>query len=326
MHKIVVTLLVIIFGTSCIKPPKTTENLWPSEIERYWVGPQFLSIPAMDWKLDSGRLVCLNPGGSKGVVLLTKSIEHPMEGFEITFEGGFVGKTYNRADRMGMMLGLNSPKGNSVDFQKGVFAGVTADGMLLLMGKTSKMKSALTTDEKLIFSIEGVPMENGKLQLLLRVRNEAGDNQLGEVKVESNGEQIKGVVSFYVRANEKASPGAMAWFESLEITGEGVVTTPENARGPILSIKDSIRNGVLNMKAFLAPLLRDSGNRVVLQIRDGGEWTTLAKEPVPDDYVVTFPPRKLDASVSAYRVYTRYIDRYGSQKYSYVKGSFGRSN
>ena len=324
MQKIIITLLLLIFGVSCTRPPKTIENLWPSEIERYWAGPQFLSVPAMDWKLDSGRLVCMNAGGSKGVVLLTKSIEHP-EGFEITFEGGFVGKEHGRADKMGLMLGLNTPEGDMIDFQKGIFAGVTVDGMLILMEKTSKMKTTLAANEQLIFNIEGVPMENGKLQLLLRVRNEAGDNQLGEVRVESNGERIKGFISFYVQTKEKASSGSTAWFESLEITGEGVVTAPENAKGPILSIEDSMQNGLLTMKVFLAPLLRDSSNRVVLQIRDGGEWTTLAKEPVPDDYVVTFSPQKLDASVSAYRVYTRYIDRYGSQKYSYVKGSFDRS-
>ena len=311
--------------TACIKTPKTVENMWPSQIERYWVGPQFLSIPAMDWKLDSGRLVCMNAGGSKGVVLLTKSIDHPMEGFEITFEGGFVGKGHDRTDQVGLVLGLLLPEDNRVDFQKEVFAGVTADGILTLLGKSSKLKTTLAANEKLIFNIEGVPMENGKLQLMLKIRNEADDNQLGEVRVESSGERIKGLVAFYVQTKEKASSGATAWFESLEITGEGVATTPENARGPILSVENSIQNGLLTMKVFLAPLLRDTSNRVVLQIRDGGEWTTIASEPVPDDYLVTFPPLKLDASVSACRVYTRYIDRYGSQKYSYVKYSLDRS-
>ena len=319
------SLFVLIF-TSCVKRPATVENVWPSQIERYWVGPQFLSVPVLDWKIDSGRLVCVKPGGSKGVVLLTKKIDSPLEGFEISFEGGLLGAGGDSTERIGIMLGLDKPKDDKADFSKGVFAGVSTDGLLSLAGKTSRMKKPLVVNEKLIFDIEGVPGENGKLQLILRVRNEEGNNQLGELIAEVISEKVKGLVAFYYQVKDKVSLRETAWFESLEITGEGVNTYPENARGPILTVENSIQNDTLNMVIVLAPLIQDSSNRVVLQTRDDGEWTTIAKSSIPDNNVVTFTLNKRNRLFQSYRVYTHYIDRYGSIKYSYVTGEIEKEN
>ncbi|RLD91641.1 MAG: hypothetical protein DRJ09_00505 [Bacteroidetes bacterium] len=311
--------------TSCIKTPKTVENVWPAEIERYWVGPQFLSIPQMDWKLDSGSLVCVNSGTNKGVVLLTKSIDHPLEGFEISFEGGFSGTRHNSTDKIGLLVGLKQPVHDSDDLSRGHFMGVTAGGQVKLLNKVSKTNVSLVNNQRLIFSIEGIALENGKLQLSLKVRSEKEDNQLDEEIVEIAPETVQGLVSFFV-ASKRVISGESAWFESLEITGEGVSTHPENAKGPILNIENTFQNDTLSMTVFLTPLLRDSSNRVVLQTRGEGEWTTIAKLPIPDNNVVTFTLDKRNGLFQSYRVYTHYIDCYGSIKYSYVTGEIDKEN
>ncbi len=318
--------LFLLMLTSCIKTPKTVGNVWPSQIERYWVGPQFLSVSVLDWKIDSGRLVCVKPGGSKGVVLLTKKIDSPLEGFEISFEGGMLGTRGDNKERIGIMLGLDKPEDDKADFSKGVFAGVSADGLLSLAGKRSRMKKPLAVNEKMIFDIEGVPGENGKLRLILRVRNEEGNNELGEIPVEINPDRITGLTALFFQSKAGQSYGEFAWFESLEITGEGVSTYPENVRGPILTVENSVQNDTINMVIVLAPLIQDSSNRVVLQARDEGEWTTIAKSSIPDNNVVTFILNKRNSLFQSYRVYTHYIDRYGSIKYSYVNGEIDKEN
>ncbi len=320
MQKIIIILLLTIFGASCTRPPKTIENLWPSEIERYWAGPQFLSVPAMDWKLDSGRLVCVTPGAAKGVVMLTKVIEHPMDGFEIAFEGGFSGAKHSASDKIGFMLGLEKPTDDKVNFAEGIFAGISANGRLHLAQQSSKLKHTVVSGEKFIFNIEGVPQEDGNLKLILRVRNEAGDNQLGEEIVTVNPNIVKGFVSFFVQSATAGINNENAWFESLEITGKGVINRPENTRGPILKIDMEYKNNALNLTVYLVPLIKDNSNKVVLQVRGNGEWTTVAESPVTNNYIINLRAKDIKNNVYSYRVYTHYTDRFGSQKYSYVTG------
>ncbi len=326
MQKIIIILFFLTLGFSCTRPPKTIENLWPSEIERYWAGPQFLSVPAMDWKLDSGRLVCVKPGAAKGVVMLTKVIEHPVDGFEIAFEGGFLGAKHNSSDKIGIMMGLKKPTDDKVNFLQGIFAGISADGLLHLEKKSSKLLYPLITGEKLIFNIEGVPQEDGNLKLIIRVRNEAADNQLGEEIVTVKPNTVQGFVSFFVQSATPGADNENAWFESLEMTGKGVINRPENARGPILKIDKEYKNDALNLTVYLAPLIKDNSNKVVLQVRGNGEWTTVAESPATNNYIIKLRAKEVKNNVHSYRVYTHYTDRFGSQKYSYVTGKITEHN
>ncbi len=294
----------------------TVENMWPSEIERYWVGSQFLSIPEMDWKLDSGRLVCIKSGTNKGVVMLTKSIVNPMDGFELTFEGGLLSIGQQKKSKMGVVLGLSEPDNNRVDFSKGLFAGISSDGFFFLDGKSTMPDTTYTPGEKIIFYIEGIPLENGTLQLMFRVRGEGHDNQLGELFVEVVPEKVKGTVSLYVNSVGK-SDEPVAWFESLEFIGKGVQTFPGKSRGPIVNIDKQFQGDSAFLIVKLAPVLLNN-NEVVLQSKGSGEWSTIAKAQIDNSYQVRLVLPEVKTNFH-YRIYTHYIDRYGSQKYQYVK-------
>ena len=318
MNKFVAILLLLIFFSSCIQKPKTMENLWPSDVERYWVGPQFLSVPETDWKLDSGRLVCVKPGQNKGVVMLTRTIEKPMEGFELSFEGGFLMDSLTGAGRMGVVLSLN----DETDFTKGLFAGVTSGGQLQLASVKSKIKP-LVPGEKLIFDVEGTPLENGLLHLLLRVRNENSDTQLGELTADVKPEKVKGLVALFCDKEGNGADGDVVWFESLEITGAAIAGFPEKARGPILKVSYGFDGNNLKMTVQVARVVLDGDRKVVLQIRDKGEWETIAQQPVDSSYLVTFNIKNIKKTDGlSFRVYTRFVDRFGSLKYHYVTGSF----
>ena len=73
----------------------------------------------------------------------------------------------------------------------------------------------------------------------------------------------------------------------------------------------------------LTRVVSDSSRKVVLQIRDKGEWETIAQKPVDSSYLVTFNVRNVKKTDGlSFRVYTRFTDRFGSLKYHYVTGSF----
>ncbi len=312
--------LFLLLLVSCVQKPRTVENLWPSEIERYWVGPEFWSVPAMEWKLDSGKLICLKPGNNKGVVMLTKRIVNPMDGFEISFEGGFLNRSQMPGSKMGIMLGLSNPVDDSYSFNKGIFAGIAADGHLMVDGKISTLGSTYVPGEKLIFYLEGVPKENGRLQLLLRIRGEERDNQLGELLVEIAPEKVKGGFSLFVESLSKDIK-PIAWYESLEFNGAAIKTFAERSRGPVLTIDKFFREDTLAMNVALAPVLLDDKSELVLQSKGSGEWITIASPAIDASYKVQFALPHFNKE-KQYRIYTRYIDRYGSQKYQYVNVKF----
>ena len=312
--------LLLSLMVSCVQEPRTVENLWPSEIERYWVGPEYWSVPATDWKLDSGKLICLKPGYNKGVVMLTKRIANPMDGFEISFEGGFLQRSQIPGSKMGIMLGLSDPVSDSYSFNKGVFAGIAADGHLIVDGKISTLGSSYVPGEKLIFYLEGVPKESGKLQLLLRLRGEERDNQLGELVLEIAPEKVKGLFSLFVESLSKDKK-PVAWYESLEFNGAAIKTFANKSRGPVLSVDNFFREDTLIMNVTLAPVLLDDKSKLVLQSKGNGEWVTIAGPAIDTSYKVKFTLPHFNKE-KHYRIYTRYIDRYGSQKYQYVNVKF----
>ena len=292
MKKYLLFLIPLIVVSSCIKRPKTVENMWPSNIERNWIGPQFLSVQQKDWKLDSGKLICVNTGSKKGVVVLTRQITNPTKGFEISFEAGLPTNMGNQY-RQGMILGLENPTTDSVDFSKGLFAGVASNGTL--------------------------PLENRKLHLLLQIRGGNKDNQLAELTDDINPDLVKGLISFFVNGTAKGSTQNVIWFESLEINGDGVRYFPNNARGPILKIDHKHVGDSLKITAIIAPVIIDNKSKVVLQTRDDGEWTTIEKAAITPTYTVKFAiPYGAENQHLEYRIYTHYIDNYGTTKYQYV--------
>ena len=310
--------LLLSLMVSCVQKPRTVENLWPSEIERYWVGPQFLSIPQMDWKLDSGRLLCIKPGINRAVVMLTKRIVNPMDGFEISFEGGFINDARSAISKMGMMLGLDEPINNKIDFSKGLFAGVSASGNLILDNLTSELNSSFIPGEKLIFYLEGVPNEDESLHLLLRVRSAGNDIQLGEITTDIEPGEVKGLLSLFSNVPDmNAEP--VSWFESLELNGKGIKIFSDKTRGPLLDVQKIFKDDTVVLNIRLVPVIIDNKSMVVLQSRGDGEWENISKSPINKEYFVRFeiPSIKKNRNLS-FRIYTHYIDKFGSLKYQYL--------
>jgi len=316
MKKYLLFLIPLVVISSCIKRPKTVENMWPSNIERNWIGPQFLSVHQMDWKLDSGKLICINTGSRKGVVVLTRQITNPLKGFEISFEASFPTNSANQY-RQGMILGLENPTTDSVDFSKGLFAGAASNGTLYLGKKSTIVKTSFS--DRLIFDLEAIPVENQKLHLLLRIRDGNNDTQLGELTNNINPDLVKGLISFYVNGTAKVSKQNIIWFESLEINGDGVRYFPTNARGPILKIDHKHVGDSLKITVSLASVIIDNKNKVVLQTRYDGEWTTIEKAAITPNYTAKFTiPFDAENEHLEYRIYTHYIGNYGTAKYQYV--------
>src|SRR3989339_842680 len=58
-------------------------SLWPEEIERVWVGPEYWSNTLEDWRVAAGRLECVNSGGDRNVYLLSRELRPETGGLEM---------------------------------------------------------------------------------------------------------------------------------------------------------------------------------------------------------------------------------------------------
>ena len=69
--KIVILLVVIIFGCQQNESVGTFKCSWPKDVHRTWIGPEYWANPLQDWEIENGKLRCLVSDYNRNVSLLT---------------------------------------------------------------------------------------------------------------------------------------------------------------------------------------------------------------------------------------------------------------
>jgi len=117
------------------------KSVWPKDIERVWVGPEYWANRLQDWRISSGQIECVEGRGQKPmrtVHLLTRQLATRDGGFMMSARTGAIGPAPSEGAAAGFLVGA----GKNLDYRAaslihhspgqngGLFAGIDGAGYL----------------------------------------------------------------------------------------------------------------------------------------------------------------------------------------------------
>ncbi len=296
--------LIITFGLiflalfSCAKNDVDFRSRWTTGTQRYWIGPEYWSNRLEDWKINNGRLECMNAERPlRTVHLLTRELKTSPGNLTMSMKTGFIQEPAGNNDHAwtGFLIGAGSAE---LDYRArslihvssgengGLVAAVTGSGKIIFLDNEDSLKAIPPAKE----SIQNVApvTENGailRLQLMpkvddfictLRMYDSTGTILLAE-------STITGIPTERLTGNiALAANGAKFWFEDWLVSGDKLAIHDERAYGPIYGVQYTLSKNILKMTAQLAPVDTNRLQKAVLQTSPVGKqkWEIVAESDI----------------------------------------------
>jgi alkaline phosphatase D len=298
-------------------------SAWPSDAQRPWPGPEYWTNPVQDWRISSGRLECVSPGGDRNVALLTRTISARTGELALSvrlgqieaapLEHGFVGF------RVGTRSQMSGDYRAAALYGSGLNAGINADGRLFL-GVLDDSQPKVDLRQEIHLEFHAQPSSTG---YALTLRATSADRS-AEVKREVPADRLTGGLALVCSGHEPAPeapagashdfnfypPGQQRggtmrfWFADWTVSGSKVDEHNDRAFGPVLFCLYTVSRGVLKLSAQFPPL-GNSGRQATLQVQQpNASWQSISTAQIdPDAWNATFRVTGWDSSQSRpYRV------------------------
>ncbi len=263
---------------------------WANAPDRIWIGPEYWANPLQDWRLQRGRIECINPAIDRNVHLLTRQLGERPGTLTMTV-------TLGRLDdkplgdgkgSAGFRIGIQGPLKeyrNSLWFGTGLDAGITAKGQLFIGPlPPSDAEGIDTARQRITLGLTATP-EGEQYTIELRALDPETNTELAKVtRADVPADRLVGnlalVANFGMpaRRNQPAPPNAAGvgkfWFADWRVNGDKLTEHDERAFGPILFTQYTLHAGVLKLTAQMTPLGAQESQPVYLDVRAGdkGDW------------------------------------------------------
>lgn len=305
-------------GRSPVEDPRHFRSRWAADTDRVWIGPEYWANRLQDWRVQNGRLECVQAAPQwpmRTVHLLTRRLGSGSADFALSVRtgpagGGSAGVAADAA--VGFLIG---PGGEKSDYRAaalvhhtpgpggGYFAGMDGSGNLFIRDFESPRPTGARTGaaraglpERVTLRLTGSAVANGGFQLTLSAEDPAGRPVAKPVSVRVDPGRLGGNVALVSHPGTGPN-SARFWFEDWIVAGPGVGVHPDRSFGPILSTLYTVQDRVLKLTAQLAPVDTRVNGKVLLQVLKGDEWKTIATAPIiTPGYTATFRVEKWDAS------------------------------
>jgi PhoD-like phosphatase len=299
-------------------------SVWPRGVSRQWPGPEYWANPLQDWRVQGGRLECINAGGDRNVALLTREVSGRRGDLTVSVRMGRLDAAALERGFAGFRVGIKSSQNNyraAAIYGRGMNAGVSADGRLFI-GALEDSAAEIDTGAELHLQLQAKPSAAG-YAVLLRATNSRGES--AEARKEVPADYLTGGLALVCSSGQitptpvAAEPardfdlyppdqhrgGSMRfWFADWTIAGSKVDAHEDRAYGPILFTLYTVSRGTLKLAAQFPPL-GGVDETAELQIDDGkGNWKHAATAPIDGDaWNATFRVPGWDATrAQRYRV------------------------
>lgn len=279
MKALIMLVTLVSLLSSCDNKKSFTADF--SSVDRAWIGPDFWANRLQDWKVEDGKLVCLNGmNPMRTVHLLTHNLASGKGGFEITVEIDIKEASANSS--AGILIGA----GAGQDFRQaalihhsygkngGLYIGVSQAGKLFVRD--------FETEDQLLAEVD-LPdrsVENSyKLSIELSDDSRltaivyAGAVELGRLEdVPILQDRTVGSIALVSDPDPEAKKGSFS-FDNWTVSGSKVNRHDDRNAGPIIGTQHTLTNNVLKLTAQLMPVGDGDASQVVLEFLEGEEWT-----------------------------------------------------
>lgn len=307
-----------------------TEFLSPLELpskNQTWLGKEFWSNRLQDWRINSGRIECLEGSASfevRTVSLLTRSLSSKSEPGRLRctlglqnpgkkgFAGFLIGVGGGELDYRAAALAQRAPGENG-----GLIAAVDDAGELHLIDYSQEANPLDFTKLSVTSKSSGSngpkaanwmlecgfrPSLDGRFTVTLSLYDSYSKQRLNSaVYNDIPSHFLRGGISL-VSSPELGHDGAKWWFSNILTSSGKVSNSPDRALGPVLGCLHSLnsassKKSVLKLTAQLFPLAVSAADTLLLEVFDptSKRWVERASSQVEDGYVGLFRVGDWDA-------------------------------
>jgi len=269
------------------------DSRWRTGPDRDWAGPEYWANRLQDWRVRDGRLECVGGGPLRTVHLLTRRLGAGGGEFEARVELGRLGRAAadSAAGGAGFLIGA------------GRGAGLDSEGRLFFRdlereaGLLGRSEGALPSPGSVVLELRATPDPEG---YALALSGTAGDGSggavaLGPLVVDAS--RLEGNVALACDAPRDGGGGRGGfWFRSWHVDGAKLEVHGDRTLGPVIGGQHTISRGTLRLTAQLMPVGDLDERYVELQLRQDGDWETVATAAViVPGYTATFEVEGWDA-------------------------------
>jgi alkaline phosphatase D len=314
-----ILLILFVAVSSCAKKNQFTSDFGNTN-DRIWIGKDFWSVPIEDWKIEGGKLHGRGNISQARVNLLTNVISPGAGTFEIQLEANITPEG-DALGSAGLLVGVHDEENSDIRaasyFGKGIPAGVSTEGFAFLSDKRTELP------ENFDFSGFTVTVNGNNDRLSLKVRDK---NDINSEELISNVENIHGLIAiaYNIMPGENNKTGNTTFsFDKLQVSGSKILNTPDNAFGPVLWTMHTLNRNTLKLMALLPPLGKNDSEMVNLQLKQDGNWRTVATENIElNSHTAVFTLNNWDSTKDTeYRVEFIEKNKNGSETPEYYSGT-----
>ena len=237
VQKIVILIALLSTISAPLAPAAEFKSELPTNVQRYWIAPEYWSNPLEDWQINEGRIECLSRATNRNVHLLSYDMNVTDKSFEISVEAGLLEKGEKQGS-VGFRIGVQDEMEDyrsRVIFGRGIDAGITTGGRLYIQYQTKQLDT-IPSLERIELTLKGEKSDSG-YSLTLTVKNASSGDALGSI-VNKNIQAAnivgnvaltnnywldgKRYVNVYQNRNIK---GPRFWFENWTVEGGKIVRT-----------------------------------------------------------------------------------------------------
>jgi alkaline phosphatase D len=247
---------------------------WDERNDGVWAGPAFWANPLQDWRIQDGRLECIQAGVTGGldrnVHILTWQMK-PESLFSLRVRVSRLSDDVKgwAGFRFASHGQFNEYRHNCI-YGQGIDAGLRTDGVLVLDTETSEWTTASNEelnpwDEPIILELTVSPSDDSRAPMCdvrLSIINENGE-AINSVTNPFPYEIMAGNLALVSHTEGNKREGQFA-FEDLQLVGQDLVGGPDQNWGPVLWTQYTVQRKVLKLSAQFPPLSEDDPQEAYL--------------------------------------------------------------
>jgi len=251
---------------------------WESWPDIKWIGPEFWGNRLQDWEIIQGKAVCNISAPNRTLHILT----HQLGGEKKDFQQSVIVEWKNLdsvddTSYLGFRLGAKGifeDYRSAAVFGKGLDAGVTGTGQLMIGEKISEEK--LDLSRPIYLSLTSKIMDDNYRLMLSASYDKAADTVVNLTADSVSPGDLQGNLALVCHGpDQKGVLANQAAFSDWVFQGEKIVEAADQVYGPIFFAQYTLHRNTLKLTAQLAPLELIPNLKVELQLRNGDSWETV---------------------------------------------------
>lgn len=293
-----VFVLFILFS-GCSKTQRLRYNSdWINSPDGVWAGPELWANRLQDWKVENGKLVCINTKPMRTVHLTSRRLADIKGNFRtsvyVTINRG---SYYTNESAAGFLIGA----GRDLDYraaslihhsygkQAGLFAGLDAAGNLFIRDfekeeEYLEYKTHNNVPWNEAYMIMSVKPDKDYYSIKIIAVDPVTNQIIDRLEIENiKPERIEGNIALVSHSGYSSGSDTNFSFKSWKAWGSKLSNNQEHIIGPIVGLQYTLSRSILKINVQMVPLSEYENQLLTLEINENEKWKKISEARIDED-------------------------------------------